>query len=191
MHEGSFFTSSTILVCSLLDNSRSDKCDVTSHSGFDLHFPDDWWCWASSHVDHLYVFFGKCLFRTSQVELVVKNLPASAGDLRDIDLIPGLGRSPGGGHGNQLQYSCLESPHGQRSLAGYNPKSLTQLSDLAWMHAHSLKRLFVFLKLSCMSSLYVLDINLFSDTSLANIFSHSVSCLFVLFIVSFTVQKLF
>ena len=121
VHEGSFFTSSTILVCSLLDNSRSDKCDVTSHSGFDVHFPDDWWCWASSHVDHLYVFFGKCLFRASQVELVAKNLPASAGDLRDIGLIPGSGRSPGGGHGNQLQYSCLENPHGQRSMAGYSP----------------------------------------------------------------------
>ena len=36
-------------------------------------------------------------------------------------MIPGLGRSPGEGHGNQLQYSCLENPHGQRSLAGYSP----------------------------------------------------------------------
>ena len=41
---------------------------------------------------------------------LVKNLPASAGDLRDADLIPGLGRSPGGGHGNPLQDSCLENP---------------------------------------------------------------------------------
>ena len=39
----------------------------------------------------------------------------------DLGLIPGLGRSPGGGHGNPLQYSCLENPHGQRSLAGYRP----------------------------------------------------------------------
>ena len=39
----------------------------------------------------------------------------------DLGLIPGLGRSPGGGHGNPLQYSCLENPHGQRSLAGYSP----------------------------------------------------------------------
>ena len=38
----------------------------------------------------------------------------------DLGLIPGLGRSPGGGHGNLLQYSCLENPHGQRSLAGYS-----------------------------------------------------------------------
>ena len=42
--------------------------------------------------------------------LVVKKLPASAGDVRDSGLIPGLGRSPGGGHGNSFQYSCLENP---------------------------------------------------------------------------------
>ena len=38
----------------------------------------------------------------------------------DLCLIPGLGRSPGGGHGNPLQYSCLENPHGQRSLRSYS-----------------------------------------------------------------------
>ena len=47
----------------------------------------------------------------------MKNLPASAGDMRDTGSIPGSGRSPGGGNGYLLQYSCLESPHGQRSLA--------------------------------------------------------------------------
>ena len=44
-----------------------------------------------------------------QVVLVLKNLPANAGDIRDVGLIPGSGRSPGGGHGNPLQYSCLEN----------------------------------------------------------------------------------
>ena len=58
---------------------------------------------------------------TSQVVLVVKKLTANAGDIRDLDLIPGSGRSPGGGHGNPSQYSCLENPYGQRSLAGYSP----------------------------------------------------------------------
>ena len=53
--------------------------------------------------------------------LVVKKLPASAGDIRDSGSIPGSGRSPEGGHGNPLQYSCLE--HGQRSVAGYRPQS--------------------------------------------------------------------
>ena len=46
----------------------------------------------------------------SQVVLVVKNPPANAGAVRDMSLIPGTGRSPGGGHGNPLQYSCLENP---------------------------------------------------------------------------------
>ena len=41
---------------------------------------------------------------------MVKNLSASAGDIRDSGLIPRLGRSPDGGHGNSLQYSCLENP---------------------------------------------------------------------------------
>ena len=46
----------------------------------------------------------------SQVALVVKNLPANAGDLRGMGLIPGWGRFPGGEHGNPLQYSCLQNP---------------------------------------------------------------------------------
>ena len=42
-------------------------------------------------------------------------------NVRDLGSIPGLGRFPGGGHGNPLQYSCLENPHGQRSMAGCSP----------------------------------------------------------------------
>ena len=45
----------------------------------------------------------------------------SAYSVEDLSLVPGLGRSPGGGHGNLLQYSCLESLHEQRSLKGYSP----------------------------------------------------------------------
>ena len=48
--------------------------------------------------------------KTSQVALVVKNSPANAGDMREKGSIPGWGRSPGGGHGNPLQNSCLENP---------------------------------------------------------------------------------
>ena len=47
-----------------------------------------------------------------------KESPRNAGDLGSV---PGLGRSPGGGHGDPLQYSCLENPCGQRSLVGYSP----------------------------------------------------------------------
>ena len=53
---------------------------------------------------------------------MVKNLPANVGDVRDAGLIPGLGRSPGGRHGNPLQYSCLENPHGQKILVDCSPR---------------------------------------------------------------------
>ena len=54
----------------------------------------------------------------------------------DLCSIPGLGRSPGGGHGNPLKYSCLEDPHGQRSLAGYSPWSHKEL-DVTEATKHS------------------------------------------------------
>ena len=47
--------------------------------------------------------------RASQVALAVKNPPANAEDIREVGLIPGWGGSPGGGHGNMLQCSCLEN----------------------------------------------------------------------------------
>ena len=47
--------------------------------------------------------------RASQVALVVKNLPANAGDTRNAGSVPGLGKSPGVGNGNPIQYSCLEN----------------------------------------------------------------------------------
>ena len=62
--------------------------------------------------------------------LVVEKLTANAGDVRDAGSIAGLGRSPGGGHGNPLQYSCLENPHGQRSLAGYSAQTLQSQTRL-------------------------------------------------------------
>ena len=58
----------------------------------------------------------------SQVALVVKNVPSNAGNVRDAGLIPESGRSLEVGHGNPLQYSCLENPHGQGSLVGYSPQ---------------------------------------------------------------------
>ena len=66
---------------------------------------------------------------------VVKNPPAKAGD---VGLTPGLGRSPGGGNGNPLQYSCLENPVDRgawRSMLCGVAKSQTQLSD--WAHTHT------------------------------------------------------
>ena len=60
------------------------------------------------------------LSRLPKWHLWLKNLTASAGDRRDLCSISGSERPPGGGHGNPLQYSCLENPHGQRSLVGYS-----------------------------------------------------------------------
>ena len=65
----------------------------------------------------------------SQVALVVTNMAASAGDIRNVGVIPGSGRSLGGGYGNPFQNSCLENPRGQRSLAGYRPRVRHDLSD--------------------------------------------------------------
>ena len=59
--------------------------------------------------------------QASQVALEVKNLPAKGRDIRDAGSVPVSGRSPGEGHGNPFQYSCLENCHGQRSLVGYSP----------------------------------------------------------------------
>ena len=68
----------------------------------------------------------------SRVVLLVKDLPANVGDVRDAALISGLGRSPRGGHGNPLQYFCLENPTDRgvwRATVHGVTKSWTQLSD--------------------------------------------------------------
>ena len=78
--------------------------------------------------------------RASQVALVVKNLPANAGDITDVGSIPGSGRSPGGGHVHPLQFSGLENLHGQRSLVGYSPPGHTEsnLIEATKQHEESL-----------------------------------------------------
>ena len=67
--------------------------------------------------------------------LASKNLPANAGDIRDVGLIPGLGRSPGGGHGNPLQYCCLENPR-DRGAWQVAVHRVTK-SNLARMHTYT------------------------------------------------------
>ena len=71
--------------------------------------------------------------------LEVKNLPANAGDKRDVGSIPGSGRSPRGGHGNPLQYSCLENPMDRRAWSAVVhrvAKSQTRLKQLS-THTHT------------------------------------------------------
>ena len=73
----------------------------------------------------------------SQVALLVKNLPANAGDIRDVGLIPGLGISPREGNGNSFQYSCLENPMARGvwwAIVHRVTKSWTQLK---WLNTHT------------------------------------------------------
>ena len=79
------------------------------------------------HTSHAYRW-------ASQVVLVVKNLPANAGDVRDKgSMIPGSRRCPRWGHGSPLQYSCLENPM-ERSLVGYSPWSPKELDTTEQLH---------------------------------------------------------
>ena len=76
------------------------------------------------------------------MSLAVKNLPANAGDVRDTGLIPGSGRSPGGGHGNPPHYSCLENPMDRGAWWATVHRVIKSLTWLKWlsMHAHDLER---------------------------------------------------
>ena len=69
--------------------------------------------------------------------LVAQTVKKSACNVGDLGLIPGLGRSPGGGHGNLLQYSCLENSHGQRSLVGYSPWSCKEFDTTKQLSTQS------------------------------------------------------
>ena len=71
--------------------------------------------------------------RASQVVWVVKNPPASTGDMRDVGSIPGLGRSPGGGLGNPLQYSCLKNSTDRAS----RPATVQRLANSLFTHMHT------------------------------------------------------
>ena len=69
---------------------------------------------------------------------LIKNSPTNAGDLRDTVSIPGLGRSPGEGHGNPLQFSCLENPldKGACWATSMHSQGQTQLKQLTTLHTH-------------------------------------------------------
>ena len=69
--------------------------------------------------------------------LEVKNLPATAGDVRDASLIPGLGRSPGGGHGNPLQNSYLENPMYQGAWQATVHRITESRSQLRQLSTHT------------------------------------------------------
>ena len=99
-----------------------------------------WFCIHSASICLLVVAFNSFSFKVitntyaligaSQVAMVVRNLSANAGDVRDTGSVSGLGRSPGGQHGNPFQYSCLKNPMGRgawQATARSVAKSWTQL----------------------------------------------------------------
>ena len=91
------------------------------------------------------IFYKVACHWASQVPLVVKNWPTSAGDIRDAGSIPGPGRSPGGGPGNPLQCSCLENPMDRGAWRAADlrvAQSQTRLKRLS-THAHSIPKGFL------------------------------------------------
>ena len=97
-----------------------------------LPFPSLIYMHTHTHT-HIYIY----ICNTSQVVQPVKNLPANAGDLGDMGLIPGSGRSPGGGHSNPLQYFCLENPMDRGACRAHvGAKNRTPLKQLS-MHAYT------------------------------------------------------
>ena len=89
-----------------LPNAARGTCTQV-HARTHTHTQYTWDTDYSTDTDWIY----DCTYtQSSQVALVVKNPPAHAEDIKDIDLTPGSGRFLGGGNGNPLQYSCLENP---------------------------------------------------------------------------------
>ena len=75
--------------------------------------------------------------RASQVVLVVKNSPTNARDERDTVSVPGLGRFPGGGHDNPLQYSCLENPMDRGGWWATVHRAAKSWTQLKWLSTHT------------------------------------------------------
>ena len=107
------------LQCSCLENPRDGRAWWAAVYG--VTQSQTWLTWLSSSSSSINIRWA------SQVALVVKNLPANAGDVRNMGSIPGLGRSPGE-HGNPLRYSCLENPMDRGAWqATYRPWGSKQL----------------------------------------------------------------
>ena len=86
---------------------------------------------------------------------MVRNLPASTGELRDTGSIPGLGRSPGGGNGNLLQYPCLEKPM-DREAWQYSPwgHKESDMTKVTW-HTYNTQPCVSFISLSTIFSRFI------------------------------------
>ena len=103
-----------------------------------------------THVS-MYIHISMCL-GASQVAPVVKNLPADAGGLRDSGSIPGSGRFPGGGHGNPLQYSCLENPTDSGAWRATVHRVAKSWTRLKWLSTHTYTCACVYQTCTCVVS---------------------------------------
>ena len=90
--------------------------------------------WATWEAPYMNIHINIC--GASQVALVVKNPPANEGEVRDTGSIPGLGRCPGGEHGNPAPVFLPGESHEQRSLEGYNGVAQSQ-TRLKWLSKHT------------------------------------------------------
>ena len=109
-------------------NHQSSQAAVNTHS-----LP----VWQLEYVLAQPTWTAMGLLWASQVALVVKIPPANAGDVRDAGLIPRSGRSPGGGHGNPLQYSCLENPMDRGAWWATVHGVAKSRAQLKWLSTHS------------------------------------------------------
>ena len=154
----------------IFDNSHSDRCEVLTCCGFDLHFPDDWWCRAYFHVPvcwktyrkHPYIFF----FFFSALNFIYSHHHLSSTPMYVT-----------------ISETWFFPP----------PFFFFHISSLENIYLDSLPRLYIKLSfvllLSCYwNSSYILDIKLSLDIWLSDIFSNSVCCLFILLMVSFVVK---
>ena len=118
-----------------------DSCPFISSNTYSLNTCLKYPLWVMyillSSPSLLFSLLPSTTLRAFQVALVVKNPPANAEDVRDEGLIPGLGGSPGRGHGNPLHYSCLENPMGRgawQAAVHRVPQSKTWLKRLIITH---------------------------------------------------------
>ena len=88
-------------------------------------------------IPNTYLRICKDVLNRTQKPLVVQNLPAIAGDVRDMCSIPGLGRSPGGGHSNPLQYSCLGNPMDRGAWRATVHRVAKIHTWLKWLSTHN------------------------------------------------------
>ena len=92
--------------------------------------------WPFMHPGLIRSLHHPCTLGASQVAPVVKNPPANVGDIRDTGSNPELGKSPGGGHGNPLQYSCLENPMDTAAWEAMVYSVAKSWTQLKWLTTH-------------------------------------------------------